>query len=78
MYEGSVSQDKLEARGPAIPIGRSVRQGDPLLPEAVHNDTSTNTNISTGSLEGQELTRIDLHTSDTRTIFSYSLKQIRN
>lgn len=33
IYEGSVSQVKLETRGPDIPIRRGVRQGDPLSPK---------------------------------------------
>lgn len=33
IYEGSVSQVKLETRGPDIPICRGVRQGDPLSPK---------------------------------------------
>ncbi|CAG5026746.1 unnamed protein product [Parnassius apollo] len=33
IYEGSVSQVKLETRGLDIPICRGVRQGDPLSPK---------------------------------------------
>ena len=33
IYEGSVSQVKLETRSPGIPICREVRQGDPLSPK---------------------------------------------
>ncbi|KAJ8727495.1 hypothetical protein PYW07_001614 [Mythimna separata] len=33
IYEDSVSQVKLETRGPVIPICRGVRQGDPISPK---------------------------------------------
>lgn len=33
IYKGSISQVRLETRGPDIPICRGVRQGDPLSPK---------------------------------------------
>lgn len=81
IYEGSVSQVKLETRGPNIPIRRGVRQGDPLSPKlfiSVLQHIFSNINWKLEGIRVNQERLTHLRFADDIVLFAETSKRLEN